>query len=144
MLNQKEINQKLLESTYKDAPETIKNILSDTEIRFDIEFGWFGIIDRFLKKFNEINTVGFRIIQIKQKFGGLRIYIGYPDETTTEIMYIASKITTEVFIAEKEADLTCELCGVKNDSVAVRAPRFWRWNCCDKCFEKKCSELKVN
>jgi len=144
MLNQNEINQKLLQTVYVNAPETIKNILSDTDIRLDIEPGWFDIIDKFLKKFNEINNVGIKIIQIKQKFGGLRIYIGYPDEMTNDVMSVALRVKTEVFIAEKEADVTCELCGVKNDSVSVRAPRFWRWNCCDKCFEKKCLELKVN
>jgi len=68
--------------------------------------GWFQILydllaqwELFVKNFGEPK---FKILQIKQKFGGLRIYTNHGAE---EII----RLTTNM--AEKKSSITCEVCG---------------------------------
>lgn len=73
-----------------------------------------------------------RIIQIKQKFGGLRVYYdgGQND----------SGISSIVMHTEQLADLTCEVCGTI-ETVNKRYIRGWVSTLCDTCKEMKHSTL---
>ncbi len=67
--------------------------------------GWFDILDRLCSKIQEHidknNLQQVIVDQVKEKFGGLRFYYSYGDDTIHKF----------VNDAEKEADMTCEYCG---------------------------------
>jgi hypothetical protein len=62
-----------------------------------------------------------RIVQIKQKFGGLRIYYDGGDKIIQDI----------VREAETKALTTCEYCGSK-ENVKLRRHNSWLYTGCDK------------
>jgi len=64
--------------------------------------GWFDILWRLLEDLEPL--VGgrqFQVLQVKEKFGGLRVYVS---STTDEIQ-------TRIESAEQESLGTCEICG---------------------------------
>ena len=71
-------------------------------LAFGIETGdgWFGLIDEALGKINDLNEP-IAVCQIKEKFGGLRIYISGGSDKAYDI----------VDEAERKAAFTCEVCG---------------------------------
>lgn len=78
-----------------------------TLIPFGIECGdgWFGIIwdlcEAVEREVKTKNIEGFEVVQVKEKFGGLRFYC---DNSTHEILEL-------VRIAEEKSYKTCEVCG---------------------------------
>jgi hypothetical protein len=62
--------------------------------------GWYSIIDRLVADLLELGWDG-RVLQVKEKFGGLRFYI----EQTTEVLH------NRIDKAKDEAYRTCEVCG---------------------------------
>lgn len=67
---------------------------------FGTEPGWFGIIDRLLIDLFNLGWDG-QVAQVKEKFGGLRFYIGDGSH----------EIFDRIRQAEKESYKTCEVCG---------------------------------
>jgi hypothetical protein len=66
--------------------------------------GWYPLIYECLDKLQAIedrDKLGLEITEIKEKFGGLRIYTSY---STDEIEEAIQK-------AEEESYITCEICG---------------------------------
>ena len=86
--------------------------------------GWYAVIDRLL---TAIETAGLaesaNIVQIKQKFGGLRVY-GLPHTEALQAL---------VTIAEEEARRTCERCGEPGEL----RPKGWFEVRCDACEAAK-------
>jgi len=79
---------------------------------FDCPIGWVDIVDRC---FTDLAQVGFTgiVTQVKEKFGGLRVYLGpVPPEIKEEVYKIITK-------AEEEAYEVCIECGMpgKKDGV---------------------------
>ena len=80
--------------------------------------GWYKIVDEFLKKATKILNEKYEIdiIQIKEKFGSLRIYYDVID-CTEEVILMLRKLVME---AENKSFVTCEVCGkegkIKNDT----------------------------
>lgn len=80
----------------------------------ECEYGWYDIINETLFEINKyckqnkiLNKV--RVCQIKEKFGGLRIYIDYDKSIwNTRHSYI---INEYIMKAEDKAIITCEFCG---------------------------------
>lgn len=75
--------------------------------------GWYKIIratidtiNRYCKKYDILDDI--RIAQIKEKFGGLRIYINYSNNTLTAHYKAIEAIINEGAV---EASKTCEVCG---------------------------------
>jgi hypothetical protein len=62
--------------------------------------GWSGIIDRLVRDLLALNWDG-ELMQVKEKFGGLRFYIGSGSDA----------IFDRIAQAEEESDRTCETCG---------------------------------
>lgn len=86
--------------------------------------GWYPIIQPIIDYVD--NVPKMEIIQIKEKFGELRVYLNFEDETV-------SKLIDE---AVKEASETCELCGSKEDiGITITG---WATTMCKKCFECIC------
>jgi hypothetical protein len=94
---------------------------------FDCGNGWLGIIDEVSAKIEKVNQglpEGQRIeaTQVKEKFGGLRIYAsGYTEET--------GRLIAE---AENKSFNTCEACG----NPGSLRDEGWLYTRCDACFEK--------
>lgn len=64
--------------------------------------GWKHIVDNAV---SEIQTLGGEILQVKEKFGGLRIYVA------NENPQHEKEIDTIISEAEIKASVTCEECG---------------------------------
>jgi len=95
--------------TKKEIQEQYKDLFSDKFYDFSISDGWLAIITSLLKSikndimYNDMPEV--KIIQIKQKFGGLRVYYDGGDDATRGMVTMAMAIAEE----------TCEDCGSTED-----------------------------
>jgi len=87
--------------------------------------GWRPIIQEALEKINEMNP-NTEILQIKEKFGGLRLYVGHIDGSDS------MEIEKIVRHAEKECGLTCEYCGCTGRWRKLN----WQKTLCDLCYYK--------
>lgn len=87
--------------------------------------GWVPIVDAALRKIEKHYAPYNEVFQIKEKFGGLRIYCD--KDATDEINAIIQK-------AEKLAFMTCEVCGKQPAS-----PRDSGWikTLCDFCDDER-------
>jgi len=93
--------------------------------------GWYDLIDETCLKIQKVlKGRELRFTQVKEKFGGLRIYT-YP--------YI-EKVEEIIWKAEEESLRTCENCGSK-ETAKVRG-EGWVYTRCDKCWEKLQGEKK--
>lgn len=90
---------------------------------------WYPILDKLFSEISKIikeqNITFFRICQVKEKFGELRIYA---DGETPEI----EKLIEE---AEKEVSTVCSYCG-SNEAVN-KCIKGWYQTICPSCEEKK-------
>lgn len=77
---------------------------------FEIDDGWFALIEEMSQALDSLNIPAedFWISQVKEKFGGLRVYVDYtssvPESTQQQIRDIVQR-------AKDKADVTCELTG---------------------------------
>ena len=85
--------------------------------------GWKEIITNCLKKLKELDPE-VCIMQVKEKFGGLRVYIC----SGTDEMYAV------IDEAEKLADKTCEFCGENKTAKSRDLP--WIRTLCDECYKE--------
>jgi hypothetical protein len=85
--------------------------------------GWLEIINKLVDDLVRVSP-GFKIVQIKQKFGGLRFYADDVNEAGRDL----------IWRAEAEADKTCELCG----SLATRKLSFT--SLCENDYNKRIRE----
>lgn len=97
---------------------------------FNVECGkgWFDLlrpIFEYIERYNkdEKNKEKIEVLQVKEKFGGLRFYTNFQ---TNEL----SKLIEE---AEFKADNTCELCG---STEKVGKTLGWITTCCEECAKK--------
>ena len=94
---------------------------------FEVNDGWLPILEKGFGKISEIvkkeGLDDFRIVQVKEKFGGLRVYTNYG---TDEIYDIINEM-------EEEACRTCELCGSPEGKLREE---MWLAVRCDKCYEE--------
>lgn len=89
--------------------------------------GWKDVILSYLPKISEIvkekKLDNFRIVQIKEKFGSLRVYT---NNSVQEIEDIIDEM-------EKECSTTCETCGSKEGKFRSNG---WMRVICDECENK--------
>ena len=83
--------------------------------------GWKSLVDPVMELVDK--TEGVHIHQVKEKFGGLRIYIGSGPEEVFNL----------IDAMEKESYKTCEYCGTKEN---VTSEGSWVKTLCGKCREK--------
>lgn len=94
--------------------------------------GWLKLIADMLEELYQykINSMPHLKVQcIKEKFGGLRVYLNLHDEGV-------GKIETKYVI---EAERTCEKCGSTAEDVKMRT-KGWILNLCDKCESERQSK----
>jgi len=85
--------------------------------------GWFDIIYNLCK---EIYPMRPKVMQIKEKFGGLRFYCSFPKDYSERGYEFIRK-------AESKSYKTCEECGQPGE---MRIIKGWRMVRCDQCNER--------
>ena len=97
---------------------------------FNIECGkgWFDLLKpifEYIESYNkdDSNKEKIEVLQVKEKFGGLRFYTNFQ---TNELYRLIEE-------AELKADNTCELCG-STDKVGKTLG--WITTCCEECAKK--------
>lgn len=112
-----------IENKYFLISKKYENIL---KCPIECNFGWIDIIEQACHHINDYVTrtqfENFKIVQIKEKFGQLRIYTSTTDNYITGIIVMACAIS----------NLTCEVCGSKG---SCRSDKPWIRTLCDECNE---------
>lgn len=107
---------------------------------FECGDGWYKLLLKLCNKIqSELNKIPetarkeFRVVQVKEKFSGLRFYTQGGNE----------KIDTAILKAEEESLRTCERCGKKGDQ---KGSGYWVRTLCKGCRKdekrKMAEELK--
>lgn len=117
--------------------EAYQNIFSKP-LWVECNEGWYPIIDDLSKEISEIAkrfpvTDGenhISVVQIKEKFGGLRYYVNYHDMSDDDIQQIEYIIRN----AEMKTFAVCEDCGGNGEKVSPR--RYWMKTLCPDCQNK--------
>ena len=126
-----ELDRELFDK-YPEFFQGLKISKSITPIAFGFECGdgWFEILDKlmanmsnYIKSLPKYKKFVVDIVQVKEKFGTLRIYISEGDD----------KIYGLIRDAEIESSKTCEICGAKEN---VGRTQGWIVTCCKNCFEE--------
>ena len=121
----------------KPDPNLQNNLMA---FGFECEKGWYPLIEEAFDKIeNAINKMpmvdklhfkeNFEILQVKEKLGGLRIYVNM---YTDEIREIISE-------AQQKALKTCEICGKPGK---MRDIHSWYSTNCDEDYNKKLKEME--
>lgn len=88
---------------------------------FECADGWFDVLWRLCEDIEKLNPPEeFEVYQVKEKFGGLRFYVGAATE----------EIFDRIEQAEKESYETCETCGSKDN---VTSEGSWIVTLCKEC-----------
>jgi hypothetical protein len=91
---------------------------------FEHKYGWNKITNTALDKLQQLNVPGLKVVQVKEKFGHLRIYTNIAGRDINDI----------VSEAENNACITCEICGCQDGTVNLRHSEFNFLNTyCVKC-----------
>jgi hypothetical protein len=116
----------------KHLMNTYKDILQINEI--ETGDGWFFIINELLKNIKRYTKKKTVVVQIKEKFGKLRVYLSYQDE------YLSGVIN----MAESMSGITCEECGKSNELVCLNSTGWLRTLCPCCVHPSKKEEYKQN
>ena len=92
---------------------------------FECGPGWYPLIKDALTKLEALGITDLAVLQVKEKFGGLRIYLSFDNDETDAI----------IAAADQEARKTCEECGSK-ENVELR-DGGWLRTLCNQCEEKR-------
>jgi len=100
--------------------------------RLECDEGWDGIIRKLLGDIRMLLRAvdpdcDFRILQIKEKFGGLRFYHSAAP----------SEVHSFVEEAEKASYATCEACGSTEDAKVRPSRHGWLKTVCPSCHAKR-------
>ena len=101
---------------------------------FEVPTGWDWIVEKYLEKTQwdvVHNGLEMKIIQIKEKFGELRIYTDVESHND----YLDSE---NIAYCSALADHTCEDCGVMTKAKIYTSG--WIRGLCSKCFEERKNE----
>jgi hypothetical protein len=110
----------MLQARYGDILKKLQYI--------ECDIGWSDIIDKALSDILNISYeagVDVQIVQIKEKFAGLRIYFDLEEDSENN-QDVYDKINDIVYNAEKESYTVCEICGEKGK---VIKKGWWKTLC---------------
>jgi hypothetical protein len=104
-------------------------------ISFGCGEGWEPIVESVLEKLDKMDCE-ITVAQVKEKFGGLRIYVNNGTDEAFEI----------INEAEKNAAFTCEMCGITEGvEKGSKYTGGWIKNYCKECHLKsKIEDLKCS
>lgn len=84
--------------------------------------GWSAIVDKLHRDLLALDP-GYTLIQVKEKFGYLRVYV----RTQPDVQELADHLCGD---AARKSAVTCEGCG---DPGQLRDQRAWRLTLCELC-----------
>lgn len=87
-----------------------KHDLGEVPCGLSVNIGWVPIVDRCLQ---ELHLGRGQLIEVKQKFCQLVVYVIRPDLGTW------ARQEAALIVAEKQADITCEVCGGPRPHVGI-------------------------
>lgn len=132
------MKEELEKELFEDYPNLFKNKdnrrSSLMSFGFSYKDGWYKLtkallerLDWYLEQKKEIN---FEIIQMKEKFAGLRCYFNGGDDYIRGVVSMAETISHTI----------CEFCG---NAGKPQAPTGWWFTLCEKCAETKKEEERL-
>jgi hypothetical protein len=113
-----------MDEKYEEITKKYENILS---CPIECNYGWLDIINYACRHISsrvvKMNYTDFKIIQIKEKFGSLRMYTASSDDYINGIVAMATSMSICV----------CEVCGNKG---STRTDKPWVRTLCNECYNK--------
>jgi hypothetical protein len=107
---------------------------------FEVPSGWDWIVEKYLEKTQwdvEKNNLNITILQIKEKFGELRIYT---DVISVDDGYYSPLDEENIAYCVALADHTCEKCGCITRE--KQYTKGWITGLCPTCFKERGNEAK--
>lgn len=117
-----------------NLPESLRGTKWEIAEWSGVGEGWWSLLEKIHSQVSEVDP-GYVVLQFKEKFGGLRVYL-YPsddisDEKRNQINELVDKI-------EAESYTVCEECGSPGE---VRRSG-WISTLCDPCEEARSKKKK--
>jgi hypothetical protein len=81
---------------------------------FDVGNGWRKLIENLLKELGEFskqNHFSIKILQVKEKLGGLRVYIRLFSESKRDLKSTFDEVYNIIYTTEDKSYEICEVCG---------------------------------
>ena len=107
---------------------------------FEVGEGWREIIETLCKDLDDLHIPNMKVVQIKEKFGGLRFYTSThstPEEYTNfpkEHLMLLEKMYKLTSVAEEKSTTVCETCGNPGSGVTIKG---WMSTLCLACRKRK-------
>lgn len=98
--------------------------------RGNVGQGWQPMINELHRQLRDIDPE-YRVLQIKEKFGGLRYY-AQPSEAMSEDEEGREIFYALIDDAEKASFTICEHCGAQ-ENVETKPTRYWLLTLCESC-----------
>jgi hypothetical protein len=131
----------------KELVDIYPDLFSDIDSRmpyqlfgFECHDGWFDLLkdlidnlkimcskEDFYTGFYDDEVVPLKVDQVKEKFGTLRFYVNWENDS----------IRAAIKVAEKRSAETCEFCG---NPGKMTQRGYWLQTLCDECYQKRCGE----
>ena len=105
----------------------IKDFKAHYKDYFPVSEGWRTLVEKLVDDIIKINPE-IEVMQVKEKFGGLRFYTGGIDSD------YADKIYDLIEKADAESFKICENCGTRED---VITKGDWLLTLCDNCRKER-------
>jgi len=97
--------------------------------------GWEPLIRRLSEKLEPIaRETGLRAVQVKEKFGDLRVYVRGADGARKLPAAISGAVRAAIRAAEEESSRTCEHCGAAGSTRKIEG---WWATLCAACCERE-------
>ncbi len=122
----------------KELEEKYAHILHlDVDYAITCGEGWAGILENLFEKTKEIEIFSF--CQIKEKFGGLRVYYNtYSKDGNEQLAEEQQEIINQLVMeAEREAWTVCEDCSSKNNVKTISWRGYYIRTLCEDCGKKE-------
>lgn len=100
---------------------------------FECGDGWYGIIDSLCETITN-QGIDLKVVQVKEKFGGLRFYyqeVEVEDEAKGDLLHGAVRMASNMSFR------VCESCGSPGE---LRDDDGWYKTRCDECYENASSD----
>lgn len=135
--------EKVRRDTYTPLVERVPKERHDQIFIFFISCGtgWKDIVFKLIEDLDRIWTGykkkagrdAWKLLQVKEKFGGLRFYPEFPEEETTDAKARKEQSYAAIDFAETQAWKTCERCGKPGHTTSVH---YYIATVCDVCEER--------
>lgn len=86
--------------------------------------GWVALLEATMEQLDAL-APGWLVVQVKQKFGGLRLYVELPEDLETSSRALAHSLVGD---AERESFSACDVCGEPGTLTQVRE-NYWQTRC---------------